>query len=219
MVDVVQVRDAAYRITKVGTSGYDSNADFVAKANELNIDAMNMLTPHYGKIEALDDILNTFVKEIPATFTSGVLNIPNDFYGLIGLNKTITGNSIPLRKLKTNQLGAIGQNSIRKPTVAKPKYYLRDSKVVLLPSNGDPGVSILYFRLPAAVSITVSAVSGPDDDYEQVTAQTDYEWVPRVKNLLIYLMVQRLGGEMKEQILFEISQLGIQQNLTVNSAQ
>lgn len=218
MVNVVEVQQAGYRIAKIGTSGYDSTPDAIAKLNEVNLDAMNLLTPHYGKIQALDDILGYYVKETTPTFTSGVLAIPGDYYGFISFYKTITGNRTEVRKVKTNQIGAVSQNSIRKPTVAKPKYYFRDGNIILLPSNGDPGLSMLYFRKPADVSITTTPTDGADDDYETVTAQTNFDWPFRMKNLLIYLFVERLGMEMKEPILFEISQLGIQQNMTVNSA-
>lgn len=218
MVDVVEVQQAAYRITKVGTSGYDSTPDFIAKANEVNLDAMNLLTPHYGKNEAVDDILNFYVKEAVPVFAAGVMALPADFYGLIAVNKTTAGSTIPIRKIKTNAIGAISENTIRQPTVARPKYYLRDGNMVLKPSNGDPGLSWLYFRKPADVSITTTPVEGETNDYENVTAQTDYDWPFRMKNLLVYLLVERLGMEMKEPILFEISQLGITQNMTVNSA-
>lgn len=218
MVDVVEVQQAGYRIAKTGTSGYDSTPDAVTKLNEVSLDVMNLLTPHYGKIEALDDILNYYVTEAAPTFVSGAYELPGDFYGLIGMNKTTAGSTIPLRKMKTNAIGAIGQNSIRKPTVAKPKYYLRNGNLVLVPSNGDAGTSWLYFRKPATVSITSTPTEGETDDYEAVTDQTDFDFPFRLKNLLIYLFVERLGMEMKEPILFEISQLGISQNLTVNSA-
>src|SRR6184192_807588 len=94
MVDVVEVQTAAYRIAKVGTSGYDSTPEFIAKANEVNLDAMNLLTPHYGKIQALDDILGPYVKRFTPVFVSGVMAIPGDFYGFISFTKTISGNTI-----------------------------------------------------------------------------------------------------------------------------
>lgn len=219
MVNIVEVQTAAYRISKIGTSGYDSTPDFIAKANEVNIDAMNLLVPHYGKVEAVDDIINFFVKEIDCDFTSGLMGIPEDFYGYISIYKT-TGNEpnvskTPVRKLKTNQIGTIGQNTIRKPTIANPKITLGEGNIKLDPINADAGLSILYFRLPADVDIITTPVEGADDDYETVTDQTNYEWPERMKNLLIYLLVERLGGEMKQPILFEIAQLGIQMNLTV----
>lgn len=217
MVDVVEVQQAGYRIAKLGTSGYDSTPDAIAKLNEVNLDAMNLLTPHYGKLEAVDDILNFYVMEGPTTFTSGLMAFPSDFYGLIGLNKTVSGNTIPLRKIKTNAIGATAQNTIRQGTVAKPKYYLRNGNLVLIPSNGDAGISYLYFRKPADVSITTTPTASDTDDYETVTAQTNFDWPYRMKNLLIYLFVQRLGAEMKQPILFEIAQLGITENLTVQS--
>lgn len=217
MVDIAEVQAAAYRIAKIGTSGYDSTPEFIAKANEVNTDLMNILTPHYGSIEALDDILGFLVQESTAIFTSGVLDKPDNYYGFISLYKTAAGNSSTIRKMSTNQIGAIGQNSIRKPTVASPKYYFRDDKIILKPSNGDAGLTHVWFRDPLPVAMTVTPVGDDDDDYETVTAQTDYEWPARVKNLIIYLLVQRLGVEMKESVLFEVAQLGINQNLTVNS--
>lgn len=218
MVDVVEVQEAGYRIAKIGTSGYDTTPDAIAKLNEVNLDMMNLLTPHYGKIQALDDILGSYVKEFTPTFTSGLMALPADFYGFISFTKTTAGNTIEVRKIKTNAIGAIGQNTIRMPTVAKPKYYFSQGNIVLRPSNGDAGLAGLYFRKPVDVSITTTPVEGDTNDYEEVTAQTDFDWPFRMKNLLIYLFVERLGQEMKEPILFEIAQLGIQQNMTVNSA-
>lgn len=219
MVDIVQVQQAAFRITKIGTSGYDSTPDFVAKANEVNIDAMNLLTPHYGKVEAVDDIINTFVMQISGDFTGGLMPIPEDFYGFISLYKSVGANTditnSPVRKLKTNQIGTIGRNTIRKPTLTDPKIYFTAGNINLEPINADAGLTLVYFRVPADVSITTTPVESDTDDYETVTDQTNYEWPARMKNLLIYLLVERLGGEMKQPILFEIAQLGIQTNLNV----
>ncbi len=219
MIDVVEVRKAAYRMAKVGTSGYDPTTDFVPKANEAQGDLMNILTPHYGKIQSLDDMLDFLVVEATPTFTTGVLNKPNGYYGFISMWKTTGGSKVPVRKLKTNQIGTNSQNSIRRATDTKPYVYFRNASVILTPSTGDSGLSWMYFRKPADISITTTPLETDEDDYETVTAQTNFEWPDRVKNLLIYLIVQRLGVEMKEPILFEISQLGIKQNLTVQSAQ
>lgn len=219
MIDVVEVRKAAYRMAKVGTSGYDPTPDFIPKANEAQGDLMNILTPYYGKIQAIDDMLDFLVVEATPTFTSGVMNKPNGYYGFISMWKTTAGKALPVGKLKTNQIGTNDQNSIRRATAAKPKYYFRNSSVILRPSNGDSGLSYMYFRKPTDISITTTPVETDEDDYETVTAKTDFEWPDRVKNLLIYLIVQRLGVEMKEPILYEVSQLGIKQNLTVQSAE
>lgn len=223
MVDIVKVREAAYRITKVGTSGFDSTPDFNAKANEVNIDAMNILSPHYGKVKAVDDILNMFVKEWPAEFTGGLMGIPEDYYGYISIYKTTgtgaTATTSTVRKLKTNQIGAIGQNSIRKPTLANPKVYLSEGNVLLQPINADAGLTLVYFRLPADVEIVTTPLESETDDYEVVTDQTNYEWPDRMKNLLIYLLVERLGGEMKQPIILELGKLGIEMNLTTEPVQ
>ncbi len=222
MVDVVQVREASYRITKISTSGYDALDEFIGKANEVNIDAMNLLTPHYGKVKAVDDILNTFVKRVGLNFTGGAMVLPEDFYGYISTYKTTTVNGVdtntPVRKIKTNQIGTLGQHSIRKPTQLAPKIYLSDGNVIAEPAN-PTNLTMVYFRLPADVSITTTPVEGETDDYEEVTAQTDYEWPPRMKNLLIYLLVERLGGEMKQPILFEIAQMGIQNSSPIEPVQ
>lgn len=218
MVDVTIVRDAAYRITKVGTSGYDSTTEFIAKANEVNLDLMNLLTPHYGKqVEAVDDILSTFVKTTAVTFTSGVFAKPADFYGYISVVPD-SGVGI-VRKIKTNQIGALGRNSIRKATTAAPQVYLNANGFNILPNTITTGNNLMYFRLPADIDIVTQPYSNPDDDYEIVTNQTDFEWDPRAKNLLIYLLVERLGGEMKQPILVELAKLGIQMNLNVEPVQ
>lgn len=221
MVDIVEVQQAAYRITKIGTSGYDSTPDFIAKANEVNIDAMNILTPHYGKIKAVDDILNMFVTELPLEFISGLAGIPEDFYGYISTYKTNDdGSIVPVRKIKTNQVGTLSINTIRKPTDQNQKIYFDQGNINNLPvTDTNNSLTMLYFRVPADVDIFSVPAENPSDDYEVVIAQTNYEWPARMKNLLIYLLVERLGGEMKQPILFEIAQLGIQMNLTIEPAQ
>lgn len=223
MVDIVVTQKAAYRISKVGTSGYDSNPDFIAKANEVNLDLMAMLTPHYGKIKAVTDILNTFVVDIPCNFISGLMGIPEDFYGYISTYKQTGDNTTAsystVRQLKTNQVGAIGQNTIRRGTVTAPNVRLEAGNLVLTPINGDAGLNLIYFRLPADVNIVVTPTETEDSDDEVVTDQTNYEWPARCANLLIYLLVNRLGGEMKQEILVELAGLGIQMNLTVEPVQ
>lgn len=220
MVDIVEVQTAVNRIAKTGTSGYDSTVEFVAKANEVNIDAMNILTPHYGKIKAVTDILNLFVTQLPSDFTSGLMGLPDDFYGYIDMPNTSGTAVYPIREIKTNQIGALSINTIRKPTAARPKMYIAEGNINLLPPSADVSDrDLIYFRLPGDVDITTTPVGDSTDDYDMVTAQTNYEWPARMKNLLIYLLVERLGGEMKQPILFEIAQLGIKTNLTVEPEQ
>lgn len=215
VVNVEEVRQSGYRISKVGTSGFDSLPDAIAKLNECQLDALNLLTPHYGKVDAVDDILSPFIKEGTATFTSGVLTLPSDYYGFVSAWKTIGGNTVDVRKIKTNEIGSLAQNTIRRGTVANPKIYVRNGSLVINPSNGDAGITMIYIRKPVDVSITTTPVEDADDDYETVTAQTNFEWPWRAKNLLIYLFVERLGVEMKQPILFEIAQLGIKMNMVV----
>lgn len=219
MVDVVVVTEDAKRITKIGTSGFESNPDMVANANEVNLDLMAILSPHYGKVKAVTDILNTFVVDVPCEFISGLMGIPEDFYGYISIYKQTGENTAAaystVRQIKTNQVGAIGQNTIRRGTVTAPNVRLEAGNFVLTPINGDTGLNLIYFRLPADVDIVVTPVEGETDDYEAVTDQTNYEWPARCANLLIYLLVNRLGGEMKQEILVELAGLGIQMNLTV----
>lgn len=223
MVDIAVVQQAVYRISKVGTSGYDATDEFIAKANETNLDLMALLTPHYGKIKAVTDILNTFVVDVPCEFISGLMGIPEDFYGYISIYKQTGENTAAtystVRQIKTNQVGAIGQNTIRRGTVTAPNVRLEAGNFVLTPINGDTGLNLIYFRLPANVDIVVTPVEGETDDYEAVTDQTNYEWPARCANLLIYLLVNRLGGEMKQEILVELAGLGIQMNLTVEPVQ
>lgn len=215
VVNVVEARAASYRMTKVGTSGYDSLPDWLAKANEAQLDLLNILRPHYGKITPVDEILSPMVQEGTATFTSGVLTFPSDFFSFVSMWKTVGEVTVKVPRIKTSMLGTIDQDTVRRPTVAKPKFYMRNSNFVLKPSNGDAGISMIYIKKPADVSITVTPVEDPTDDYETVTAQTDFIWPYSAKNLLIYLIVQRLGVELKEEILYELAQLGIKQNLMV----
>jgi hypothetical protein len=216
MVDIEEVQKAAYRITKVGTSGYDSTPEFLGKANEVNLDLMNLFTPHYGKIQAVSDILNPFVVSSTPTIAAGKIELPNKYYGFIGA--FVTATLKPLRKLNPNQISTNQQNSIRKRTNDNPGYSFLDGKIQLTPLTAASGTTMVYFRMPNDVAMTVVPTANEDDDYLTVSAKTNYEWPERVKNLIIYLLVQRLGVEMKEPILYELSQLGITQNLTTKSA-
>lgn len=216
MVDVVAVQAASYRISKVGTSGYQDLPDFLSNANEVSIDAMNLIVPHYGKIKAATDLLLPYVKTIPATFASGILALPDDYFGIISISMAAGG---PVRELKTNQKGTNAVDTIRKPTVAAPKFTRENNEINILPNTITTGLNLTYFKIPDQVSITTTPVESDTDDYETVTAQTDYTWPERMGNLIIYLLVERLGGEMKQPILDEIARLGITTNLPIEPVQ
>lgn len=212
MISIIRFMETAYQRAKVGTSGYDSPDEFKRKVQEVQTEAIEFLSPFYETNQKVRDALGPFVKTEPFTLPStGYLEKPSDYVHFIGAD--VEGfESYPLN---VNEVAMIKRSPIRKPDAGKHLYYhyQSDDMFKFLPEL-PLDIVFNYIRKPNEAQLNMVPVDDDNDDY--LVPGTDdgdivnLEWPESMFNLLLYMFLEKLGIEMKENLLVEYANLGIQ---------
>lgn len=212
MISIIRFRETAYQRAKIGTSGYDSPDEFERKIKEIQTEAMGILVPFYEDNQKVKDALSPFVKTVLYSLPStGYLEKPDDYVRFIGAD--VQGfESYPLNK---NEVAMVKRSPIRKPSATTHMYYYyqSDDLIKFLPEM-EMDIYYSYIRQPAAAKLVMVPVDEENDDYLVPSAVdgdvVDLEWPESMFNFLLYLFLEKLGLEMKDGLLVEYSNMGIQ---------
>jgi hypothetical protein len=208
MISVVELYNDTQQLMKSGTSGYTTQNAWNSALSSVQKELIEYLFPFFENNTQVQDALGPFVKSVaPASVTSAGLTKPSEYAHF--LSASIDG--YPVYPQKSNSKAIINNLSIRQPSTIHKLYYyyMEDDKIKFLPSATHI-VGYTYIRKPADASIVLTAVSSDDDDYITATAGADLEWPSTMFNMILYMMLDRLGLEQKEQIIMQYANLGIQ---------
>ena len=208
MISVVTLWETLMQSAKTGTSGYQDEDEFNRDLSAVQTQLMSVLAPLYARSNAVKDLLDPFVVPLTgATNASGVLAKPADYFQIAAVS--ISG--FPVKEVSVNERFMLQYVPSRRPSTADNRYFyfMQSEDINVLPAEVHT-VSGSYIRHPDPASIALTEVSTDDSDYVTPTAVDDLEWPQRAFNLILYLMMQRLGLEMKEQLMMEMGNLGIQ---------
>jgi len=203
MISVVRLWNTVQQIAKSVTSGYQTQDEFNNDLASVQTALLSVLAPAYSKNQAIQDILAPFVKGAVLSTTK-----PADYFRFVsGIDR-----GYPMIPINVNQVGYYQTSPIRKPTAKRTYYYFEDKQTKFL-ASGTPSGTMTYIRYPLASKIVLTAVSNADNDYVTPTADGDLEWNEDSFNFIQYMMLERLGVEMKENLLREFSAIGLQKEL------
>lgn len=207
MISVVDLYNSTSQRMKSGTSGFTTQAEWNNILSSVQKELSEYLFTFYESNTQVQDAISFLAKPATATVTSAGLSKPSDYIHFI--SATIGG--YPVYPIKLNQRAVVNQLSSRKPSTATNKYYyfMEDDKIKFLPS-GTLSVSYTYLRKPAEASIVLTATEDDFNDYLVPSVGVNLEWPPTMFNLILYMMLEKLGFESKDQLTLEFSQLGIQ---------
>lgn len=208
MISVVDLYNMTVQVLKKGTSGYFSIPEWNANLKRTQTEAIEFLAPFYEVNQQVTDALAIFIKLATGTSDgSGILTKPDDYVHLTSLDVA----DYPCYPISVNQRTTIKSSPIRKPSTETNQYYrmFQNGIIQLLPETALT-VNYTYIRKPASASISAVNVSDDDSDYQTITAVADLEWPHQLFNLFLYLMLEKMGMEVKEQVLIEYGNLGIQ---------
>jgi len=211
MISVVSLWKQIQTTAKSGTSGYQSQDEFNSDLATVQLRIANVLCDNYHISEKIEDALFGLIKSNTAdTDTNGVFVMPTDYFRLIDLWYNLNGVPTPANKISSNQISSYTTSYIRKPDLTKDSlgYYFMDSTLQVLPKT-QVNATLVYCQKPPAASITLTAASDSNSDYLTPTAGADLIWSPVVYNLFVYMMLEMLGIEMRDNILYEYATLGI----------
>lgn len=208
MISVVTLWETLMQSAKTGTSGYQDEDEFNRDLSAVQTQLMSILSPLYGRSSAVKELLAPFVEPLTGTSSAtGVLAKPADYFQIAAV--AISG--FPVKEVSVNERFMLQYVPSRRPSTSEKRffYFMEGDDINLLPAEAHI-VSGTYLRHPEEASIALTESSTADSDYVTPTAVDDLEWPQRAFNLILYLMMQRLGLEMKEQLMMEMGNLGIQ---------
>lgn len=214
MISIIKFRESVLQRAKAGTSGYDTEAEFIVKANEAQRELATNLAKYPEKNQTIKDAISVLmVREIKNTSAAGNLYLDQEL--VIRFVTMISAAGKPAHPVSSNELAIIGTSPIRKPSIEKDLiFYSQDaSGFWFLPKVAMP-IDFIYIRKPKDVKITLVPISDPDRDYVVPSTEAgsfvNFEWPETMFNILMYLTLEKLGMEMKEPILIEYANLGLQ---------
>lgn len=202
MISVVRLWNTLMDSAKTGTSGYQGQDPFNRDLASVQTSLQGLLAPLYAK--------NTYVQELLAPFVASVAisaEKPEDcFYFLGG-----TINGVAAYPILPTQDSLYRSSPIRRPSTSNQTayYYLVNDNIQWL-YDGTFAGHMEYIKNAPEASIILTPVSEADRDYVEPTAEADLEWPESAFNFILAMMQQKLGLELKEDLLLSFSQLGIQ---------
>jgi len=214
MIGIVKFCNAVNDRAVIGTTGYD--ATLIEKVNQVQTQAVSLFASLYENNQAVKDALGPFIKTITkSTLATGELVKESDYVHFTAVLGAAEKTAYPIN---TNEVSIINSSPIRKPSIIKGNifYHQKDDSIFFLPKQV-MNVEYTYIRKPREAKLVLKPVSTVDSDY-LVPSTTpgdivDLEWPESMFNLLLYMTLEKLGMEMKEPILLEYANLGIQREM------
>lgn len=209
MISIVRLYNSLGEKTKTSTSGYITEDSFNNNIKEVNIALLNTLVPYYSVNQYVKTIMMPFVVRSTPTNTSpdGVLTTPNDYYSY--LDSSINGH--PVYQRAVNEISIIRDSKIRIPSTTNNLYfcYELNGSINYLPET-TLSVTLDYIKTPDIPEISLTPSSVGNEDYLTPSSITDLEWNDSAFEFILYMMLDKYGIEMKENLIMAYAKAGIQ---------
>lgn len=203
------VYDRLIDYAKKYQSGLDIVTDYNSRFAEVQQELANYLISIVGFNEKAEQLLDPLiVSETTAAPTSGKITRPTDFLFL--LSGSYEGK--PIHKLSANQLATYEQIPQRRGDLTKARVNIAsvDGEWEVMPATAT-GISLRYVKVPPLSTIAFTISSTNDEDimtYDDATT-VDFVWGEICIPLLIYMMLEKYGVSIREELLREYARLGI----------
>jgi len=219
MISVVALWNQVQQTAKTGTTGYQTQDEFNRDLATAQTRICNVLCDNYDFNSKVEDALfGLLVSQYDFTSSSGIVPTPNDYFRLIAMWVNINGTFQLSQKVALNQVPVYITSFVRNPDITKNRtiYYYLDGYIQMLPMMALQ-TKLIYCKQPPVANIVLTPESSWNYDYIVPSAGADLIWSPMLFNLFVYTMLELLGIEMKDQIIYEYSQLGIPKEAYVSS--
>lgn len=206
MISVVRLWETLMQSAKTGTSGYQNAKEFNRDLASVQTSLMGLLAPLYALNTQVQELLTPFVKSVTVSTTR-----PAECAYFLGA----TINGIPSYEITPVQAPIYQTSPIRNPTATNPTayHYFVNGSITYIHAGSLSG-SMQYIRYPLTATLVLTPVSDANRDYVVPTAGVELEWNENAFNLILYMMQQKLGLELKEQIQLEYASMGINTEIT-----
>lgn len=203
------VYDRLIDYAKKYQSGLDIETDYNSRFAEVQQELTNHLISIVGTNEKAERLLDPLiVSSTTGSPSSGKITRPTDFLYL--LSGSYDGK--PIHKLSANQLATYEQIPQRRGDLSKKRVNIAsvDGKWEVKPDTAT-GISLRYVKVPPLSTIAFTITETADEDIMAYndSATVDFVWGEMCIPLIIYMMLEKYGISVREQILMEYAKLGI----------
>lgn len=220
---IVEVWQRVMDLAKTGTSGMDSEDEFNGKVKLAQNRLAELLKDVDEENERASQALSWLKKDSGALTTSsdGSLTMPTDFSSLITVTLLKSGSRYPGTKYRNNEVDTVRTSPILAPDLSLNEigFYNRSGKVFIMPEAGGTAVDMLYYIKVPNATINLQPSQTDDADLVIPAVGTDFGWPEFCFNLLVYAILEQLGIEIREDMLFEYARFGISEEMIKTSPQ
>lgn len=190
-------------------SGLDIVTDYNSRLAEVQQELANYLVSIIGVNERAEQLLDPLiVGAVTAAPTSGLITRPTDFMHLLSGSY----GGAPIHKLSANQLATYEQIPQRRGDLTKNRVNIAsvDGKWEVKPATAT-GIVLRYVKTPplAIIAFTYSSTADEDIMTYDDAATVDFVWDTDCIPLIIFMMLDKYGVSVREQLLMEYARLGI----------
>lgn len=201
----------------LGTSGQVSQDEYNRATQQAELELLDILIPYYEINERVAIALSAATVVVPYANTSagGTITYPSGvYYTVSAMYKNAGGDEFPTQKLRHMSLPSSMQNGLRKPDVAKDRvaWVMTDTAYQFYPKQ-TLNIQLTYIKKPTPASIILTPTVTADEDYVTPSIGADFSWHESVTNLLFYLILEKMGVQLKEQIQIEFAHFGIDRDM------
>lgn len=189
-------------------SGLDIVTDYNSRFAEVQEEFANYLVSILAVNDRAEQYLDPLIVTITSAVTAGLITRPTDFRNYISASY----NGYPVHKLSANQMETYEQIFQRKGDLTKNRVNIcaQDGKWLVKPTAT---VSIItkYVKTVPLSTIAFTYTSGADEDIMTYSdsATVDFVWDAECIPILIYMMLEKYGISVREQLLQQYALLGL----------
>ncbi len=214
MIDTAEFIDYVGELTEKEQSGFSTGKNWTGYINQ----SQNELAEYLNSIQEINqhavDLITPLIVVAPLSSNSvGLIAYPNGYNHFKALRYL---DGVKIRKtqyLGTNQVGIVedeGKIPQRKSDLTKGRinYTFLGTGIQVYPKQVLT-FELVYIKYPtkAAISYNYTEVNG--EPKRTVASQTNMDWNMNCFNLLVYMVMDKMGLAKRDLILNEYAQLGI----------
>lgn len=213
MIDKAKVWHRVKDLARTVTTGYDDQEEYNSKTYAAELTLLEMLTDVYEQNTKASDALDWLITDAPLTTDSnGKLTLPADYVHTATIQFVNGASKYPTTKVRTNEVAMYRTSPVRGFSVSRNDigYYFKAGAAYTLPEQTGISVVLTYIKKPTFSSVILTEVETDTEDYLDLTGGVDFGWPEQLFNIIVYLILEQLGVELKEQWLLEFAAYGIQ---------
>lgn len=218
MVAVLYIWDRISAYGQKYQSGAENIAYFNTSLSEVQLELFNDFSVYYGKNEKVNTLMDFWVRQqtgtTPGTGIDTIGTDPEIVNRILSAGYAPSGAiTFGIPAVAENELVAIARIPQRAPNIAKKIAYYRFNSpqtINFYPAAIIPYL-VFYLIYPTEAHIAFTFSETADEDimtYDDANS-VNLAWPASASNLILYLMLEKYGVSVREQLLQEYAQYGV----------